>query len=205
MSRPSWPQAAFLPSGQQQRQHALSRSRVQTVGYAYIQALEIHSLSGSYTMALKPLAAKAFVRGFNRNFVDDVVSRDGTRLHQRRILHQFSQNAGLHLWRNRGLGYLCFVWTSPAGGGSSKEMSSSRLRRHRRNQPLLRQQPGRMAPAPLRRLPRLRPVRVPKLVQAIQRPARAPCRARQLLSRQAATADEKQNFHDLIQITVRAI
>ena len=40
---------------------------------AYIQALGIHSLS--YTMALKPLAAKAFV--FNRNFVDDVVSRDG--------------------------------------------------------------------------------------------------------------------------------
>ena len=60
---------------------------------AYIQALGIHYLS--YTMALKPLAAKAFV--FNRNFVDEVVSRDGTRLHRRRILHQFSPNAGLGL------------------------------------------------------------------------------------------------------------
>ena len=37
---------------------------------AYFQALGIHSLS--YTMPLKPLAAKASV--FNRNFVDDVAS-----------------------------------------------------------------------------------------------------------------------------------
>ena len=29
--------------------------------------------------------------------------------------------------------HLCFVRTSPAGGVSSKEMSSSRLRRHRRS------------------------------------------------------------------------
>ena len=39
---------------------------------AYIQALGIHSLS--YTMALKPLAAKAFV--LNRNLIDDVVSHN---------------------------------------------------------------------------------------------------------------------------------
>ena len=41
---------------------------------AYIQALGIHSLS--YTMPLKPLAAKASV--FNRNFVDDVASSVAT-------------------------------------------------------------------------------------------------------------------------------
>ena len=43
---------------------------------------------------------------------------------------------------------------------------------------------------PLRSLPRLRPVRVPKLAPAILRPARAPCLSRRLLS-QAAAADEK--------------
>ena len=41
---------------------------------------------------------------------------------------------------------------------------------------------GRMAPSPLKSLPRLRPVRVPKLSPAILRPARAPHRARRLLS-----------------------
>ena len=50
--------------------------------------------------------------------------------------------------------------------------------------PLLRR-----APAPLKSLPRLRPVRVPKLASAILRPAMALCRARRLLS-QAAAADE---------------
>ena len=40
---------------------------------------------------------------------------------------------------------------------------STRLRRRRRHQPLLRQQPGRMVPAPLTSFPRLRQVRVPKL------------------------------------------
>ena len=41
---------------------------------AYIQALGICSLS--YTMPLRPLAAKAFV--FNSNFVDDVASSVAT-------------------------------------------------------------------------------------------------------------------------------
>ena len=41
---------------------------------AYIQALGIHSLS--YTMPLKPLAAKASV--FNSNFVDDVAASVAT-------------------------------------------------------------------------------------------------------------------------------
>ena len=46
--------------------------------------------------------------------------------------------------------HLRFVWTSPAGGSSSKVMSSTRqhLRRRCRRQTLLRQQPGRMVPAP---------------------------------------------------------
>ena len=59
MAASSFPsiQAATTPA------HLVS---LQTI--AYIQALGIHSLS--YTMALKPLATKAFV--FNRNFVDDV-------------------------------------------------------------------------------------------------------------------------------------
>ena len=93
--------------------------------------------------------------------------------------------------------YLGFVRTSPAGGASAKDMSSTRLpwshlRQPLLRQPLLRKQPRRMEPAPPRSLPRLRlvPVRVPKLRQAILRQARAPWRARQLLS-QAAAADEK--------------
>ena len=79
--------------------------------------------------------------------------------------------------------HLCFVRTSLAGGASSKEMSPTRQRRRRRRQPLLRQQPGRMVPAPPTSLPRLRPVSVLKL--APMRPARAPCRARRLLSQAA--------------------
>ena len=79
---------------------------------------------------------------------------------------------------------------SPAGGASAKEMSSTRLRRRRRHQSLLRQQPGRLVPAPLTSLPRLQQVRVQKTEPAILRPARAPCRARRLPS-QAAAADEK--------------
>ena len=81
------------------------------------------------------------------------------------------------------------VWTSPAGGNSAKEMSSTRLRRRRWSlrwhQPLLRQHPGRMVTAPPTSLPRLRTVRVPKLAPAIQRPVRAPCRALRLLSQDA--------------------
>ena len=49
--------------------------------------------------------------------------------------------------------------------------------------PLLRQQPGRMLPAPLMSFQRLRQVRVTKLAPAILRPARAPCRARRLQAR----------------------
>ena len=109
---------------------------------AYIQALGIQSLS--YTMALKPLAAKAFV--FNRNFVNDVVSRDETRLLRRRILPRFSP---LCLWQHRRWAWrvhLCFVRTSPTGGTSSKEMSSTRLRRGSRRQPLLANSRGEWRP-----------------------------------------------------------
>ena len=58
------------------------------------------------------------------------------------------------------------------------------------HQPLLRQQPGRMVPAPPTSLQRLRPVavRLPNLARAIL--ARAPRRALRRLS-QAAAADEK--------------
>ena len=73
--------------------------------------------------------------------------------------------------------HLGFVWTSPAGGALAKEMSSTRLPRLRRplrrHQPLPRQQHGRMVPAPSTSLPRLLPVRVPKLAMVILRPARA--------------------------------
>ena len=55
---------------------------------------------------------------------------------------------------------------------------------------LLRQQQGRIVPAPLTSLPRVLQVRVPKLAQAILRPARVPFSAL-LLSSQAASADEK--------------
>ena len=85
--------------------------------------------------------------------------------------------------------HLGFVRTSQAGGESAKEMSSTRLRRCRRPQLLLRQQPGRMVPAQPTGLPCLKPVRVPKLAPAIL--ARAPCSTQRLLS-QAAAADENK-------------
>ena len=130
---------------------------------AYITALGIHSLS--YTMPLKPLAARASV--FNRSFAHDVAlsvatgtdfNEDGFYI----VLSKYWATSMATSWAWRV--HLCFVLTSPAGGASSKEMSSTRLRRRRcrRLQPLLRQQPGRMVPAPTS-LPRLRPVRVPKL------------------------------------------
>ena len=68
-----------------------------------------------------------------------------------------------------------------------KEMSSRRLPRRRQplrlHQQLLRQQQGRMVPgpAPPTSIPRLRPVKVPKL---------APCSEQRLIS-QAAAAGEK--------------
>ena len=71
------------------------------------------------------------------------------------------------------------------------EFDKDELLNHlRRHQPPLHQQPERMVPAPQTSLSRLRLVRVPKLAPAIRRPARAPCRARRLLS-QGAAADEK--------------
>ena len=153
---------------------------------AYIHALGIHS--HTYMMPSKPLAAKASV--FNGNFVDDVASTVATEAESYQtspktehtmifIKGWASSLATLRTWRV----HLGFVRTSPAGGESAKEMSSTRLRRRSRHQPLLRQQPGRMVPAPPTSLPRLRPVSVLKL--APMRPARAPCRARRLLSQAA--------------------
>ena len=165
--------ASLFPSIQAPTTQTLLVS-LQTI--AYIQALGIHSLS--YTMPLKPLAAKAFV--LNRNLVDDVVSRDGTRFHRRQILHWFSQNAGLRLWRHCGLGGCISSSFRPA---LQEALHQRRWvhQYHSRHQLLLRQQPGRMVPAPLRSLPRLLQVRVPKLAPAILRPARAPCSALRLL------------------------
>ena len=59
---------------------------------AYIQALGIHFLS--YTMPLKPLAAKASV--FNRNFVDDVGSSVATEpdFTEDRFYNDFSKMLG---------------------------------------------------------------------------------------------------------------
>ena len=130
-------------------------------------------------MPSKPLAAKASV--FNGNFVDDVASTvatepDFTDSHRDRFYNDFSKMlaqgiVGLLLscsmatswaWRM----HLGFVRTSPA-----KEMSSTRLRQGHRHQPLLRQQQGRMVPAPPTSLPRLPPLRVPKLAPAILRPS----------------------------------
>ena len=153
---------------------------------AYIQALGIHSLS--YMMPSKPLAAKPSV--FNSNFVADVASSIATDSPKTDFTTIFSKCLATFMatscaWRV----HLGFVRTSPVGGASAKEMSSTRLHRRRRplrlHQHLLRQQQGRMVCTQQTSLPRLRPVRVPKLA-----PARAPCRERRLLS-QAAAADEK--------------
>ena len=77
--------------------------------------------------------------------------------------------------------------------------------------------PASAAPAPAARENGARPANEPPTPLAVEgakagagdpaqgvRPARAPSRARRLLS-QAAAADEKESFHELIQITVRAI
>ena len=81
---------------------------------------------------------------------------------------------------------------SSKGDEFNKAARRQPLRRHR---PFLRQQPGTMVPAPPTSLPRLRPVRVPKLAPgvppAILRPARAPCRARWLLSQDATAVKNK--------------
>jgi len=70
-------------------------------------------------------------------------------------------------------------------GRRRRRSVQQRRRSLRRHQPLLRQQPGRIVTAPPTSLPRLWPVRVPKLATAILRPVRAPCRARRLLSQAA--------------------
>ena len=82
-----------------------------------------------------------------------------------------------------------FDRTSPPGGASAKEKSSTRQRLCSCHQQLLRQ-PRRMMPAPPTSLPRLLQVRKQKLAPAILRQARAQWRARRLLS-QAAAVDEK--------------
>ena len=154
-------------------------------------------------MPSKPLAAKASV--FNGNFVDDVASTvatepDFTDSHRDRFYNDFSKMlaqgiVGLLLscsmatswaWRM----HLGFVRTSPA-----KEMSSTRLRQGHRHQPLLRQQPGRMVPAPPTSLPRLPPLRQLEGAEAgtgdpapVDSASRAPCAALRLVTSQAAAA-----------------
>ena len=84
--------------------------------------------------------------------------------------------------------HLGFFQTSPAGGESAKEMSSTRLRQRSRHQQLLRQQQGRKVPAQPEQtslICRLQ-VRVQKLEQAILRQAKVPCAAQQLPSQTAA-------------------
>ena len=103
-------------SCKQQRQHALSRSRLLHTSRPLNPFPLLHH---AFT------AAKASV--FNRNFLDDVamhscivssvaVAMDFTK---RRILQRFFQNAGLLPWRHCGFEgasqqHLCFVQTSPA-------------------------------------------------------------------------------------------
>ena len=92
---------------------------------AYSQALGFHSFS--CTISLKPLAAKASV--FNSNFVADVTSSVATE-------PDFTEDAFYNdFFKMQGYLHLGFVWTSPVGGASAKEMSSTRL--PRRRQPLL--------------------------------------------------------------------
>ena len=86
-------------------------------------------------------------------------------------------------WREVHLG---FVRTSAAGGGCMRRVGKGDefdKAAPAPPAPLLRQQPGRMVPAPLMSFPRLRQVRVTKLAPVILRPARAPCRARRLQAR----------------------
>ena len=87
-----------------------------------------------------------------------IFSASGSSLHRRRILQRFFLNAGLLLWRHRGLGQSSGLRLDrPFRRPSAKEMSSTRLPRRRqplrRHQQLLRQQQGRMVPSPPTSIP----------------------------------------------------
>ena len=150
----------------------------------------------SYMMPSKPLAAKASVFKLPKQLSSTATSYMMScrqSLRNQTLKTDFSaiflkcwasSMATLWAWRV----HLGFVRTSPAGGESGQEISSTTQPVRRSlllHQPLLRQQPGRMVTAPPTSLPRLRPVRVPKLAPAILRQVRAPCRARRLLSQAA--------------------
>ena len=112
--------------------------------------------------------------------------------------NDFSKKLGYFNAKIMGsVGALCFVRTSPAGGASSKEMSSTRLCWRCRRHPLLRQQQERMVPTPQTSLPRLWQMRAggwSRRSCALR--LRAPCRASRLgiLSRAAAAVKNKASM-----------
>ena len=141
---------------------------------------------------MKPLAAKASV--FNSNFVADVASSVATE-------PDFTEDGfDDDFFKMLGYFYGDIVGLEDVSGLRSDQ---SCRRRVSKGDELNKAAPAPPAPPPApaapapaagengaTSLPRLRPVRVPKLAPAILRPARAPYRERRLLS-QAAATDER--------------
>ena len=145
-------------------------------------------------MPLKPLAAKASV--FNRNFVDDVASSVATE-------PDFTED-GFYNDFSKMLGYFYgdIVGLEGASGLRSDQPCRRRVSKgdefNKAASAPPAPPPAPAAPAPTAGengarpqtfLPRLLPVRVPKLATAILRPARAPYRARRLQRATAGSPD----------------
>ena len=105
----------------------------------------------SYMMPSKPLAAKSSVFNLPKQRSSTATSFMMSR--RQSLRNQTSPKTDYNdFFKMLGYFYGDIVGLEvasglPAGGASAMEMSSSTLRRRRRHQPLLRQQPGRMVPA----------------------------------------------------------
>ena len=168
---------------------------------AYFQALRIQALS--YMMPSKPLAAKASL--VNSNFVDDVAltvatepdfTEDGFNNDFFKMLFLYGDIVGLE----------DFFRTSPAGGVSAKEMSSTKLR-------AAPAPPAPAAPAPTAGENGARPTDEPPTLSASEGaeagagdPAPEEGALRSTVnSKPGRRRSEKQSLHQLIKIIVRAM
>ena len=163
---------------------------------AYIQALGIYSLS--YTMSLKPPAAKASV--FKRNFVVDVVSSDVVSsvvtepdFTKDGFYNDFSKMLGYFYGDIVGFEGSCVLRSDqPCRKRVIKGDEFNRMRRPGVSRSCAKAA-GENGASVADEPPTLR---VPKLAPAILRPTvtRSPCRARHLLSQAAAAVKNKASM-----------